>query len=308
MSARFVARWELAGVGVVVVAIDVLRAFTTAAYALAGGAREIRLVAGVDEAIALGRSIPGALVMGEEHGRRPDGFDLSNSPVAVTKANVDGRVPGRHGPTRPGPRRIATYCSTMVGVQDKPLVSMQTVGEWEAFLDQHQDSDGVRLKLRKKASTLPGITYAEALDAALCFGWIDGQRGSLDDDYHVQVFTPRRPRSIWSQRNRDHVERLTAQGRMRASGQAQIDRAKADGRWDAAYRWKDAEVPPDLQEAIDARPAAAAFFAQLSSQNRFAIIFRLGNVKRADTRARKITTFVAMLERGETLHPQKRGE
>jgi uncharacterized protein YdeI (YjbR/CyaY-like superfamily) len=150
---------------------------------------------------------------------------------------------------------------------------------------------------------MPGITYAEALDAALCFGWIDGQRSALDDNYHLQVFTPRRPRSIWSQRNRDHVERLTAEGRMRPPGQAQVDRAKADGRWDAAYRQSATDVPPDLQEALDASPAAAAFFAQLSSQNRFAILFRIGNVKRADTRARKIATFVEMLERGETVHP-----
>jgi uncharacterized protein YdeI (YjbR/CyaY-like superfamily) len=194
----------------------------------------------------------------------------------------------------------------MVGVSDKPILAVDTVTEWEQFLEANPDSDGVRLRLRKTASAMAGITYAEALDAALCFGWIDGQAGSLDDDYHLQVFTPRRPRGVWSQRNRDHVERLTALGRMRAAGQLQVDRAKADGRWDAAYRQKGAEVPPDLQAALDASPAAASFFAQLSSQNRFAIIFRIGNVKRADTRARKIATFVEMLERGETLHPQKR--
>ncbi len=194
----------------------------------------------------------------------------------------------------------------MVGVADKPILTVDTVPEWESFLDAHPDSDGVRVRLRKKSSTLPGITYAEALDAALCFGWIDGQGGSLDDDYHLQVFTPRRKRSMWSQRNREHVERLTSEGRMRPPGQAEIDRAKADGRWDAAYRQRGAEVPADLQEALDAKPTAAAFFARLSSQNRFAILFRIGNVKRADTRARKIAMFVDMLERGETVHPQKR--
>lgn len=192
----------------------------------------------------------------------------------------------------------------MVGVQDKPIRTVTTVGEWETFLERHPDSDGVRLKLRKTASKMPGITYAEALDAALCFGWIDGQRGALDDDYHLQVFTPRRARSMWSQKNRDHVERLTASGRMRPAGQAEIDRAKGDGRWDAAYRQKDAEVPADLQHALDASPSAAAFFAQLSSQNRFAIVFRIGNVKRAETRANKIVSFIEMLERGETVHPQ----
>ncbi len=191
----------------------------------------------------------------------------------------------------------------MVAVHDKPILVVHTVAEWERFLEGNPAADGVRLQLRKISSRMPGITYAEALDAALCFGWIDGQRSALDDNYHLQVFTPRRPRSIWSQRNRDHVERLTAEGRMRPPGQAQVDRAKADGRWDAAYRQSATDVPPDLQEALDASPAAAAFFTQLSSQNRFAILFRIGNVKRADTRARKIATFVEMLERGETVHP-----
>jgi uncharacterized protein YdeI (YjbR/CyaY-like superfamily) len=194
----------------------------------------------------------------------------------------------------------------MAGVQDKPILGVDAVDEWERFLEAQPDSDGVRLRLRKTASTQPGITYAEALDAALCFGWIDGQRGALDADYHLQVFTPRRPRSIWSQRNRDRVEHLTAEGRMRPPGQEQIDRAKADGRWEAAYRQKGQEVPADLQAALDASPAAGDFFGDLSSQNRFAILFRVGNVKRADTRARKIATFVEMLDRGETVYPQKR--
>ena len=194
----------------------------------------------------------------------------------------------------------------MVAARDKPTVAADTVAEWEAFMEANPDHDGVRLRLRRKASVAPGITYAEALDAALCFGWIDGQAGSLNEDYHLQVFTPRRARSIWSQRNRDHVERLHQAGRMRAVGQLQIDRAKADGRWDAAYRQKDATVPEDLQSALDSSPSAAAFFAQLSSQNRWAILFRIGNVKRAETRAAKIVMFVGMLERGETVHPQSR--
>ena len=193
----------------------------------------------------------------------------------------------------------------MVSVNEKPILRVDTVAEWERFLEGQPDSGGVRLMLRKTASTMPGITYAEALDAALCFGWIDGQRGAFDEQYHLQVFTPRRPRSIWSQRNRDHVERLNAQGRMRPAGQAHVDRAKGDGRWDAAYRQRDTEVPSDLQDALEASPAAALFFAQLSNQNRFAIVFRISNVKRADTRARKITAFVEMLERNETEFPHK---
>lgn len=194
----------------------------------------------------------------------------------------------------------------MVAARDKPTVNADTVAEWEAFMEANPDHDGVRLRLRRKASVEPGITYAEALDAALCFGWIDGQTGALNDDYHLQVFTPRRARSIWSQRNRDHVERLQQTGRMRATGQQQIDRAKADGRWEAAYRQKDAAVPEDLQSALNSNPSAAAFFLRLSSQNRFAILFRIGNVKRAETRAAKIVMFVGMLERGETVHPQSR--
>ena len=193
----------------------------------------------------------------------------------------------------------------MVGVNDKPILTVDTVAEWEAFLEANPAHDGVRVRLRKTASKQPGITYAEALDAALCFGWIDGQTAKLDDDFHLRVFTPRRARSLWSQRNRDLVQLLIEQGRMRAAGQAEIDRAKADGRWDAAYRQSGAEVPADLQRALDASPAAAALFARLSSQNRFAILFRVGNLKRESTRASKIAGFVSMLERGETVYPQK---
>jgi uncharacterized protein YdeI (YjbR/CyaY-like superfamily) len=192
----------------------------------------------------------------------------------------------------------------MVAVKDKPILIADSVGEWEAFMEENPEHDGVRLRLRKKASLRPGITYAEALDAALCFGWIDGQAGSLDDDYHLQVFGPRRRRSVWSKRNQEYVERLTAAGRMRPLGQTQVDEARADGRWDAAYRQKDAEVPADLQAALDANSIARTFFGQLSSQNRWAILFRIGNVKRAETRAAKIATYIAMLERGETIYPQ----
>jgi uncharacterized protein YdeI (YjbR/CyaY-like superfamily) len=192
----------------------------------------------------------------------------------------------------------------MAGVSDKPVLEVNTVEEWEAWLADDPDPGGVRLRLRKKASQRPGITYAEALDSALCFGWIDGQVGALDEDYHLQVFTPRRPRSVWSQRNRDHVARLIAAGRMRSAGLVEVERAKADGRWEAAYRQKDALVPDDLQAALDASPDAAALFAKLTSQNRFAILFRINSVKRAETRAAKIAGFVAMLDRGETPHPQ----
>lgn len=189
----------------------------------------------------------------------------------------------------------------MAAFKDKPLLEVDTVEQWESWLEANHGHDGVRLRLRKKAAQVPGITYDEALDSALCFGWIDGQSASLDENYSLRLFTPRRARSIWSQRNRDIVGRLTEEGRMRAAGVAEVDRAKADGRWDAAYRQKGAEVPGDLQAALDANPTAAAFFATISSINRFAILFRIGNVKRAETRARKIADYVAMLERGETI-------
>lgn len=178
---------------------------------------------------------------------------------------------------------------------------------WQAWLaDNFASSEGVRLKLRRKDGRQPGIDYAEALDVALCFGWIDGQGNSLDDDFHLRVFTPRRPRSIWSQRNREHVARLTEEGRMQPPGIAAVEAAKADGRWEAAYRQANAVVPDDLQAALDASPAATAAFTTLTAQNRFAILFRVNSVKRPATRAAKIAGFVAMLERGETPYPQKR--
>lgn len=192
----------------------------------------------------------------------------------------------------------------MAAVNDKPVLHVDTVDEWDQWLATADAPDGVRLRLRKKATTLPGITYPEALDVALCHGWIDGQAGSLDENYHLQVFTPRRARSVWSQRNRDHIERLTAEGRMRPAGLEQVALAKADGRWDAAYRQKDAEVPADLRAALDASPTASTMFDSLNAQNRWAILFRLGSLKRATTREAKIVTYVAMLEKGETIYPQ----
>ncbi len=189
---------------------------------------------------------------------------------------------------------------------EKEVLSFEVPSEWERWLAEHfARTEGVRLRLRRKNGALPGISYPEALDAALCFGWIDGQVGALDENFHLQLFSPRRPRSMWSQINRDHVARLIAEGRMQAPGLAAVDAAKADGRWDAAYRQSDSTVPDDLRLALDASPTAAAFFLTLSSQNRFAILFRIGNVKRQETRTRKIAQYLAMLEHGETIYPQK---
>ena len=191
----------------------------------------------------------------------------------------------------------------MVAYADKPLLHFTDPAEWEAFLRDDPPEGGVRLLLLKKAATVPGIRYAEALDVALCHGWIDGQTGRHDDDFTAQAFTPRRARSPWSQINIGHTERLIAAGRMQPAGYAEIERAQADGRWDAAYRQKGAVAPDDLQAALDADGAAAAAWATLDAQNRFAILFRVGNVKRAETRARKIAEFTAMLARGERLYP-----
>lgn len=191
----------------------------------------------------------------------------------------------------------------MVAHADKPTLYVTSPEAWEHWLEHASDPGGVRVRLRKKRSMKPGITYAEALDVALCHGWIDGQIEGEDDDFFLQAFTPRRVRSPWSRINRGHVERLVAAGRMRPAGQAEVDRAKADGRWDAAYRQRGATVPPDLEQALAASPTAALAFAGLSSQNRFAILFRIGNVKRPETRARKIGEYMAMLERGETIYP-----
>ncbi|MGN8553380.1 UNVERIFIED_CONTAM: YdeI/OmpD-associated family protein [Microbacterium sp. SLM126] len=184
----------------------------------------------------------------------------------------------------------------------KPELHVDTVAEWEAWLNSHPDPGGVRLRLRKKATTRPGITYAEALDVALCFGWIDGQTHALDADYFLQNFTPRRPRSMWSKVNIGHVARLIEEGRMRPQGQHEIDRAKADGRWDSAYRQRDGDIPVELQDALNADPEAAEAFAAQSAQNRFAMAFRVANLKRPASRASRAALYVEMLKRGETLH------
>ena len=184
---------------------------------------------------------------------------------------------------------------------------VEDAGAWEAWLEANAGSSpGVWLAIPKKGSGRSSPSYAEALDIALCFGWIDGQKAPLDEACFLQRFTPRGSRSIWSERNREHVARLTAAGRMRPPGLAEVERAKADGRWDAAYPGQaSARVPDDLRAALDAEPAAAALFAELDATNRYAILFRIGNVKRAETRARKIDEYVAMLARGETLHPRR---
>lgn len=184
-----------------------------------------------------------------------------------------------------------------------PVLFFADPDEWEQWLAaEHATAHGVWLKFAKKATGIRSLNHAGALDVALCYGWIDGQARGLDDQYHLQRFTPRRPRSKWSKINREKVAALQAAGRMQPAGLAEVERAKADGRWDAAYDPPStATVPPDLQEALDQNPAAAAFFATLTGSKRYAFLYRIQDAKRPETRARRIATFVDLLNRGETL-------
>jgi len=190
---------------------------------------------------------------------------------------------------------------------ERDILFFETAQAWEQWLEANSTvSTGIALKLAKKSSGIASPTHPEALDVALCFGWIDGVRNTLDDDFYLQTFMPRTKRSTWSQVNRGKVEALIAAGRMREGGQFEIDRAKADGRWDAAYASQSTiEVPDDLAAALSANPEASAMFARLSSQNRFAILFRVHQPKRPETRERRIAQFVEQLSRGETIYPQK---
>ncbi len=185
-----------------------------------------------------------------------------------------------------------------------PTVAFASTQEWERFLeDEHATSDGVWIKIAKKGSGTPSVDRAEALQVALCFGWIDGQAKSLDDTHYLQKFTPRRARSMWSKRNCGYAEKLIESGRMRPAGLAEVERAKADGRWDAAYDAPStATVPDDLAAAFDARPGAREFFASLDSQNRYAILHRIQTAKQPETRARRITKFADMCAAGERVH------
>ena len=186
---------------------------------------------------------------------------------------------------------------------------MRDSAAWRAWLAKHHaDPAGVWLVLAKKGTEKPtNLTYDQALEEALCHGWIDGQVRRRDETTYRQRFTPRRSRSSWSKRNTEIVGRLLSEGRMHAAGVAEVERAKSDGRWDAAYAGPaSVEVPPDLADALAAEPKAQAMFENLNSQNRYAVLFRVSSAKRAETRARKIEQFVAMLARGETVYPQRR--
>ena len=191
---------------------------------------------------------------------------------------------------------------------DLPELLLPDAPAWRAWLaEHHTDPTGVWLVLHKKGGDVTTLTYVQAVEEALCFGWIDGQGRRRDDDASYQRWTPRRARSIWSARNVGHIARLEMEGRMTDAGRAEVERAKADGRWDAAYGSQaTVEVPEDLAAAIAASPDAQAWFDVLTGTNRFALYFRVTQAKRPETRARRIADLVDKLSRGETPYPQKR--
>ncbi len=193
----------------------------------------------------------------------------------------------------------------MTSRPELPTLQFPDDAAWERWLEENHDSSpGIWMRIAKKSSRHTSARYPEVLDAALCFGWIDGQRAPQDEDYFLQRFTPRGARSRWSQINREKAERLSTQGRMRPAGLAEIEAAKEDGRWEAAYAPQStATVPEDFQRALDGNPKANAFFQTLRGQNRYSFIYRINDAKRPETRARRIETFVKMLADGETFYP-----
>jgi uncharacterized protein YdeI (YjbR/CyaY-like superfamily) len=190
-------------------------------------------------------------------------------------------------------------------VSELETIGFASPAEWEAWLEREGErSPGIWVKMAKKASGVASITYAEAVEVALCFGWVDSQKAGIDDTFWRQRFTPRRARSKWSQINRAAAEGLIERGAMRAAGLREVEAARADGRWDAAYpSQRNLEVPEDLTAALAARPGALAFFASLDSANRYAILYRLHDAKRPATRAARLERFADMCAAGEKLHP-----
>ena len=188
---------------------------------------------------------------------------------------------------------------------DLPVLLFPDTKALSTWLEEHHAaSPGLWLRIAKKGAGVESVTYAEALEVALLYGWIDGQKKSFDEESWLQKFTPRGARSIWSKINREKAEALIAKGRMKPAGLAAVEQARQNGRWDAAYdRQGAATVPDDLQAALDENPRAKAFFATLNSVNRYAILFRIQTVKKAETRARKIQQFVKMLEEEKKIHP-----
>ena len=186
-----------------------------------------------------------------------------------------------------------------------PVMTFESTDAWDTWLAAHHtDSPGLWLKIAKKGAAGRTISYSDALDVALCHGWIDGQKGRHDDDYWLQRFTPRKPGGNWSKINTERAVALIASGRMRPAGLREVERARADGRWEQAYESQSrVTVPEDLARALAANERAGAFFATLDSANRYAILYRIGTAKKPETRAKRIDTFVTMLSEHKKIHP-----
>ena len=184
-------------------------------------------------------------------------------------------------------------------------MSFETQQDWETWLiEHHTDTKGIWLKIAKKEASIPSVTYSEALDSAICYGWIDGQKASFDDKYWLQKFTPRRQKSIWSKVNCDRATALIAEGRMQPAGLRQVELAKADGRWESAYHSQSKiTIPEDFQRELDKNQQAKDFFSTLNSVNRYAILYRLQTAKKPETRTARIQKFIEMLARNEKIHP-----
>jgi uncharacterized protein YdeI (YjbR/CyaY-like superfamily) len=202
-------------------------------------------------------------------------------------------------------KKVATKEATKKAAGEVPIMAFASQQAWADWLEaNHASSRGVWLKLAKKASGVASVTYADAVEAALAWGWIDGQKQAHAAAAWLQKFTPRRPKSLWSKINRDKAEALIAAGKMRPPGLAEVERARQDGRWNSAYDPASrATVPDDLAAALAANPRAAAFFATLNAANRYAVLFRVQTAKKPETRARNIARFVEMLARHEKIHP-----
>jgi uncharacterized protein YdeI (YjbR/CyaY-like superfamily) len=190
-----------------------------------------------------------------------------------------------------------------VAKTEQPVIFFASAEEMSAWLEENASgSDGIWLKFAKKGSGIRSVVYAEALDVALCHGWIDGQAKPIDEDHYLQRFTPRRARSKWSKRNRGKAEELIANGRMRPAGLAEVERARADGRWDAAYdSAATATLPDDFRRALEARPGALEFFESLGNTKRYPFLYRVADAKRPETRAKRIAEYVELLADGKTL-------
>ena len=267
--------------------------------------RHLRKGAGYDVRLELGRidrgeRQPGVAQLGEDWGR----LAIPHTSAGPAAAPPEGAI--RVPTAELGAPRNQAHGDTVNAV-DLPELLVGDAGEWRRWLSAHHaDSLGVWLVLAKKGTVDPTtVSYDEALDEAICFGWIDGQLGRRDTATFRRRFTPRKARSPWSQRNAAIAERLIATGRMHRSGEDEVRQAKEDGRWEAAYAGQASiEVPEDLVTALSANPRAKAMFEMLTSANRYAILYRIGNAKKPETRSRRIGQFVEMLARGETIHPQ----